>query len=269
VAGAVVVTAAMLLLASGVVRLEDTATGWAWALGALLGGAALLGAFVLIERRSAAPLLRLGILRSGPLVRANLASLLFVGSFFGFFFLITLYLREVRGWSTLQTALALLVVGIDAVLAPTLTPRLVSRFGTVRVIFGGILLGGTGYALFLPVGLDWTYLAMLPSLVLLGLAFALTYGPLTIAATDGVAESEQGLASGLLNTSFQFGAGLGLSSATAVSVAALGPLHTDAAELEALRTGLIVPVVGVLLAALVTAFGLGRRAARKDESART
>jgi predicted MFS family arabinose efflux permease len=231
-----------------------------------------LGAFVAIERRSAAPLLRLGILRSGPLVRANLASLLFVGSFFGFFFLITLYLREVRGWSTWETALALLVVGIDAVLAPTLTPWLVRRFGTLRVIFGGILIGGIGYALFLPVGLDWAYLAMFPSLVLLGLAFALTYGPLTIAATDGVAESEQGLASGLLNTSFQFGAALGLSSATAVSVAALGPVLDPLleptlaaeAELDALRTGLIVPVVGVLLAALVTAFGLRRRVERTD-----
>jgi predicted MFS family arabinose efflux permease len=239
----------------------------------LLGGAALLGAFVAIERRSAAPLLRLGILRSGPLVRANLTSLLFVGSFFGFFFLITLYLQEVRGWSTWETALALLVVGIDAVLAPTLTPWLVRRFGTVRVIFGGILIGGIGYALFLPVGLDWAYLAMFPSLVLLGVAFALTYGPLTIAATDGVAESEQGLASGLLNTSFQFGAALGLSSATAVSVAALGPVLEPAlaaeAELDALRTGLIVPVVGVLLAAVVTAFGLCRRAERKDDAAGT
>jgi MFS family permease len=273
VAGAVVVTAAMLLLAYGVVRLEDTATGLAWALAALLGGAALLGAFVAIERRSAAPLLRLGILRSGPLVRANLTSLLFVGSFFGFFFLIILYLQEVRGWSTWETALALLVVGIDAVLAPTLTPWLVRRFGTVRVIFGGILIGGIGYALFLPVGLDWAYLAMFPSLVLLGVAFALTYGPLTIAATDGVAESEQGLASGLLNTSFQFGAALGLSSATAVSVAALGPVLEPAlaaeAELDALRTGLIVPVVGVLLAAVVTAFGLCRRAERKDDAAGT
>jgi MFS family permease len=272
VAGAVVVTAAMLLLAYGVVRLEDTASGLVWALAAVLGGVALLGAFVAIERRSAAPLLRLGILRSGPLVRANLASLLFVGSFFGFFFLITLYLREVRGWSTWETALALLVVGIDAVLAPTLTPWLVRRFGTVRVIFGGILIGGIGYALFLPVGLDWAYLAMFPSLVLLGVAFALTYGPLTIAATDGVAESEQGLASGLLNTSFQFGAALGLSSATAVSVAALGPVLDPLlepalaaeAELDALRTGLIVPVVGVLLAALVTAFGLRRRVERTD-----
>ena len=275
VAGAVVVTTAMLLLAYGVVRLEDPATGWVWTLGALLAGLALLGAFVVIERRAAAPLVRLGILRSGPLVRANLAAVLFVGSFFGFFFLITLYLQEVRGWSTLQTALALLVAGIDAILAPTLTPRLVSRFGNVRVIFGGILLGGVGYALFLPVGLDWAYLAMFPSLVLLGLAFALTYGPLTIAATDGVSESEQGLASGLLNTSFQFGAALGLSSAAAVSVAALAPVLDPLlepalaaeAELDALRAGLIVPVVGVLLAALVTAFGLRRRVERKDESA--
>ena len=260
VAGAVTVTSAMLLLVYGLVRLQDAGSGWGWTVGAFAGGLALLGVFVAIERRTAVPLVRLGILRSGGLVRANVTGLLLVGSFFGFFFLITLYLQELRGWSTLETALALLVVGIDAVLAPTLTPRLVNRFGTPRVIFGGIVLAAAGYALFLPIGLDWTYLAMFPTMLLLGVSFALTYGPLTIAGTDGVAAAEQGLAGGLLNTAFQFGAALGLSSVTAVSVATLGAEHSPEAALEALRGALIVPVLGVLLAALVSAFGLHRRA---------
>jgi len=260
VAGAVTVTSAMLLLVYGVVRLQDAGSGWVWTVGAFAGGLALLGAFVAIERRTAVPLVRLGVLRSGALVRANVSGLLLVGSFFGFFFLITLYLQELRGWSTVQTALALLVVGIDAVLAPTLTPRLVNRFGTPRVIFGGIVLAAAGYALFLPIGLDWTYLAMFPTMLLLGVSFALTYGPLTIAGTDGVAAAEQGLASGLLNTAFQFGAALGLSSVTAVSVATLGAEHSPEAALQALRVALIVPALGVLLAALVSAFGLRRRA---------
>lgn len=258
-AGGVTVTAAMLLLAYGVVRLEHPAEGWGVTLASLSAGFGLLAVFTLIERRSAAPLVRLGILRHGPLVRANIGALLFAGSFFGFQFLVTLYLQELRGWSSVETGLAMLVAGIDAVLAPTLTPRLVRRFGTVRVIFGGLAFAALAYALFLPVGLDWTYAAMFPTMLLVGIAFALAYGPLTIAATDGVAAREQGLASGLFNTAIQFGAALGLSTVAAVNAALLEPGVTPEGALAAFRGALVVPLVAALLAAAVTAAGLRAR----------
>ncbi|RCG20190.1 MFS transporter [Sphaerisporangium album] len=257
-AGALVVTGAMLLLVYGVVRLEHPGNDWAGTAGAFAGGLAALGAFAAIERRSAAPLVRLGILRSGSLVRTNAGALLFIGSFAGFQFLVTLYLQELRGWSALQTGLAMLVVGVDTVLAPTLTPRLVARFGNLRVLFGGLVLAAVAYALFLPVGPDWAYAAMLPTMALLGLAFSLAYGPLTMAATDGVAEHEQGLAGGLLYTAMQFGTALGLSAVTAVNVGALaGGSPQDA--LGALRAALVVPVTAAVVAAVVTAFGLRTR----------
>jgi MFS family permease len=243
-AGAVTVTGAMLLLVYAVVGLEHP-TGWTAA--SFIGGLVLMAVFIMVERRAAAPLVRLALLRSGALVRANLGALLFAGSFFGFQFLVTLYLQELRGWSTLETGLALMAIGIDAVLAPTLTPWLVNRYGNVRVIFGGLVLAAVAYVLFLPITLDWTYAAMFPTMIVLGLAFALAYGPLTIAATDGVAAEEQGVAGGLLNTAFQFGAAIGLSV-----VAVLGA----GASLDALRAALIVPLVMAALAALVTAFGL-------------
>jgi predicted MFS family arabinose efflux permease len=192
--------------------------------------------------------------------------MLFVGSFIAFQFIVVLYLQELRDWSALETGLALLVVGSDAVLAPTLTPRLVNRFGTSRVILGGMVLASVGYTLFLPVGLDWTYAQMLPTLVLVGIAFALAYGALTIAATDGIAEEEQGLAGGLLNVSFQFGAALGLAVATAVNVAA-----TEAGSPQGLldghHAGLVVPVVGTAIGAAITASGLltrGRRLTSRE-----
>jgi MFS family permease len=260
-AGAVMVTTAMLLIAYAVVRLEHPGEGWGWTVAAFAGGVAALAAFVAIERRTPAPLVRLGILRSGPLVRANLSSLLFAGSFFGFQFLITLYLQELRGWSTLETSLALLAVGVDAILAPTLTPRLVAKFGNVRVIFGGLLLAAAAYALFLPVGLDWTYAAMFPSMIILGLGFSLAYGPLTIVATDGIAEDEQGLAGGLLYTAFQFGAALGLSAVTAVNVAVLGAGGSPEAALGGFRAALAVPLIMAVLAAAITASGLRRATA--------
>lgn len=149
----------------------------------------------------------------------------------------------------MRTGLAMLVAGIDTVLAPTLTPRLVNRFGNTRVLFGGTVLAAIAYALFLPVGMDSAYTAMLPALLLLGLAFALAYGPLTMAVTEGVEEDEHGLAGGLLYTAMQFGMALGLSAVTAVGVAA-------GSGLDALRTALAVPVVAAAVGAVVVAFGL-------------
>ncbi|MCZ1006630.1 MFS transporter [Streptomyces lydicus] len=123
-----------------------------------------------------------------------------------------------------------------------------------------VVFSALGYALFLPVGADWTYPAMLPSMLLVGVAFALVYGPLTIVATDGIAPAEQGLAGGLLYTSFQFGAAFGLAAVTAVSTAAAGAGRAPGAPLEAYRAGLVVPTAAVVLALLIGVWGLrGRR----------
>lgn len=252
VAGGLLVTSAVVLLVLGVERAAHA--GAAWTAATVGAGLALLALFAAVERRAPAPLVRPGVLRSWPLLRANAAGLLFSGAFFGFQFLAVLYLQELRGWSTLQTSLAMVVIGIDAVLSPTVVPRLVARFGNGRLIFAGLLLAALSYGLFLPLGADWSYLVMLPSLILLGLAFALVYGPLTIVATEGVAEEDQGLAGGLLYTSFQFGAALGLSAVTAVAAAYADPL-------AGYRAALLVPFAAVLLAAAVTASGLRRPAA--------
>lgn len=248
VAGALSLTGGMLLLVTTVVRAPDVPPGHTLATGA--GGLALLVVFVLIERRVPAPLIRLGLLRNPALIRANVGAILLVGSFVGFQFIAVLYLQELRHWSELETGLALMVIGIDAVLAPTLTPWLANRFGNGRVVFGGFLLAATAYAVFLPLGADWTFVAMLPAFLLLGLAFALTYGPLTIAATDRVTEDEQGLASGVLTTSFQFGAALGLAVVAAVLAAA------DELTIDGFRNGLVVPLVAAVLGVLVTGAGL-------------
>lgn len=251
--GGVLVTAGVVLLVLGVEELAALPA---------VAGLALLGAFALVERRTAEPLVRLGILRSPGLLRANAAALLFSAAFFGFQFLVVLYLQELRGWSTLQTSLAMLVIGIDAVLSPTVVPKLVARYGNGRLIFGGLLLAALAYGLFLPLGADWPYLLMLPGLILLGLAFALVYGPLTIVATEGVAEEEQGLAGGLLYTAFQFGAALGLAGVTGVAAGAADPV-TPAGY----RAALLVPFAAVLVAAAVSLPGLRRGSHRPGQGA--
>jgi MFS family permease len=160
----------------------------------------------------------------------------------------------------------MLVVGLDTVLSPTLTPKLVNRFGTLRVLLGGLVVAAVAYALFLPVGLDWAYVAMLPTMLLLGVAFSLAYGPLTMAATEGVDEREHGLAGGLLYTATQFGTALGLSAVTAVQVAALAD-GSPQAGLAALHAALLVPVVATVLGAVIAALGLrgpARRPSRPE-----
>jgi EmrB/QacA subfamily drug resistance transporter len=218
VAGAVTVTSAMLLLVYTVVEAPDHGWGSIRTIGSLAIAAAIFALFVAIERRTKAPLVRLGILRSGSLVRANLGAMALIGSWFGFQFMLTLYLQQARGWSALETGLALFPAGvIVATLAPRVAP-LVGRFGVTRVIAAGLASISVGYALFLPIGLDSGYVtAMLPTFILGGLGFGLAYGPLNIAATNGIAPEEQGLAGGLVNTSFQFGGALVLAIVTAVA----------------------------------------------------
>ncbi|WP_346768290.1 MFS transporter [Streptomyces sp. R301] len=252
-AGALAAAGTMLLLAYGVIRLEHGLDGWALTLAVFAAGAALAAVFVRVERRAAVPLVRLGLLRTPSVLRADLGALLFVGAFFGFQFVATLYLQELRGWSSLHTALALLVMGVDAVLAPTVTPRLVARYGNAKVVLGGFLAALAAYVLFLPVGPDWSYAAMFPTLLLTGLAFSLAYGPLTIAGTDGVAEDEQGLAGGLLTTATQFGSAIGIAAVTAVYGLAGGGL-------TGFRAALAVPVAMAAAGALVAAAALRERA---------
>ena len=214
-----------------------------------VGTVVALAAFVAIERRSGDPLVRLGLLRTASVVRVNAAALLFSGAFFSFQFIVVLYLQQLRGWSTLETSLALLIMAIDLVLAPTLTPRLVARFGNAPVMTAGLLAQALAFALFLPISADWSYFAMLPGLVAMGLAFTLAYGPLAIAATDGIDEAELGLAGGLLYTSFQIGAALGLAVVSAVLMARTGGAEATIGDY---RAALLVPLVAAVTAAGVS-----------------
>jgi EmrB/QacA subfamily drug resistance transporter len=253
-AGAVTLTAAMLLLVFTVVEAPEA--GWASGrtLASFAATAAILAAFVTIERRTASPLVRLGILRSGALVQANLGAMMLIGGWFGFQFIATLYMQQLRGWSPIETGLAIFPGGmLVAVLAPRIAP-LVMRFGIRRLITAGLASTAIGYALFLPIGLNSGYAtAILPTMLFAGFGFALAYGPLNIAATNGVAPEEQGLASGLVNTSFQFGGALVLAIVTAVNNANTGTDGSPQALLDGFQAAVVVSVIAATLGVLVTA----------------
>ncbi|HWM11198.1 MAG TPA: MFS transporter [Solirubrobacteraceae bacterium] len=250
VAGAVTITAAMLLLVRTVVEAPET--GWAEPVTVVSFAlvAALLAAFVAIERRAPQPLVRLGILRSGPLVRANLGMAALFGAYVGFQFVGTIYLQTVHGWSAVETALAFLPGGIlVAVGSPRIGP-LVDRFGTARIIAVGALFAVIGYALFLRLDSSPSFVdLMLPTMLLIGASFALQFPTLNIQGTAGVADHEQGLASGLVNTSFQLGGAMGLAIVTAVvsTGATLDSFRTAIAVVTGIAAlGLTIAVAGLL-----------------------
>jgi MFS family permease len=252
-AGAVGVTAGMLILVFTLVEAPDAGWTSARTLAGFAAAAAILAAFVAHERRVPTPLVRLGILRSGSLVRANLGAMALIGGWFGFQFVVTLYMQQVRGWSALETGLAIFPGGLlVALLAPRMAP-LVERFGVSRLIGAGLASAGVGYALFLPIGLDSGYVvAMLPTFLLTGLGFGLAYGPLNIAATNGVRPEEQGLAGGLVNTSFQFGGALVLAVATAVNNASAGSGGSPQALMDGFHAAIVVSLAVAVLGVAVT-----------------
>jgi hypothetical protein len=245
--GAVALTAGMLLLVYTLVEAPDAGWGSLRTLGSLAAVAAILGTFVAQERRTPAPLVRLGILRSAPLVRANFGAMALAG-WIGFQFIATLYMQQLRGWSALETGLAIFPGGLlVALLSPRVAP-LIERVGVTRLAAAGLTSIAAGYALFLPIGLDSTYVGgMLPTFLLAGLGFALAFGPLNVAATSGVTPQEQGLAGALVNTSFQLGAALVLAIVTAVANANEGRGGSPDAILRGFHAALYVAVGAAVL----------------------
>jgi EmrB/QacA subfamily drug resistance transporter len=258
--GAITGVAAMLLLVYTVVEAPEV--GWATPRTLLQFAltAALLATFVVIERRSAHPLVRLGILRSGRLARANLGVMVFFGGYLGFQFVVMLYLQSVLGWTALQTALGFLPAAVIVAFGSPRMEPLIDRVGTARTIAAGVVAHVAAYVLFLVVDRDAPYvIGVLPSMILLGLGFMLAFSSFNIQATAGIPDEEQGLAGGLLNTSLQVGGALGLAIVTAVLVAG-GEGRTGPDALLAGFAPALGVVTGFAVAGLVIALsGLARR----------
>src|SRR6201999_1494339 len=198
----------------------------------------LLAAFVLIESHVARPLVRLGIFRSALLVRANAGAVALNGAFTAFQFIVTLYLQDLLGWSALQTALGVLPLGVTVALAAPRVGRLVDRVGAAPVVVAGFACFMAGYLmLILRIGADAPYVtATLPTMLLIGAGVALAFPALNMQATTGIADDEQGLASGLVNSSLQVGGAVVLSIVTAVVATSAGGATDDASLPAAYKT---------------------------------
>jgi EmrB/QacA subfamily drug resistance transporter len=211
-AGAITVTAGLSILAYAM--LDASSAGWgSTKIVVLLGAAAvLLGAFVIIEQRSSAPLVPFRIFRLRTLTGANVVGLLLGASLFSMFFFISLYMQQVLGYSPIHAGLSYLPLALTIIVAAGLGGQMVTRLGFKPILAAGMLAIALGLFWFSRVSVDGGFLSDIlgPSLLAavgLGFGFVTT----TIAAVSGVNEREQGLASGLINTSQQIGGALGLA----------------------------------------------------------
>src|SRR5947209_7451668 len=212
VAGAVSVTAGLSALVYALVDAQHAGWGSFQTVGLLALAVVLLAAFVAIELRSAAPLVPFRIFRSRTLTGANVVGILLGASLFSMFFFVSLYMQQVLGYSPIHAGLSYLPLAVTIIVAAGVGGQLVTRWGFKPILATGMLVIALGLAWFSQVSVGGGFLADIlgPSLLAaLGLGFAFVTS--TIAAVSGVREHEQGLASGLINTSQQIGGALGLA----------------------------------------------------------
>ena len=262
--GAVTLALGMLGLVYTLVSAPEQGWGSVATIAGFVISAAVLAAFAVIENKVRHPLIRFGILREGWVARANLSAVGLFGSYLSFQFIVTLFLQSALGWSPLAMALALLPTGLIVATSAPFADRLINVFGATRLILAGLASMGLGYVLFLRVGTTPNYaLDILPSIILLGVGFALAFPSINVQATAGIRDSEQGLAAGLIQTSTQVGAALVLAVTTAMVSGHSdgGTVPSAAAMLEQYRPGLVLSAAVAIAALLVAAVPARRRAA--------
>lgn len=238
-AGAVLGTAGLLSVVFGVVRAEPSGWGSLEVLTFLLGGVALLVAFVTVEARSAAPLVPLRLFRSRALGVSSAALALNGAAFLSMFFLTAIYLQQVRGDSALEAGLHFLPMGASAILGAVLASQLVHRLGTRTVQLAGATVGLVGLLLLGRAGASGSYTTeLLPGLLLFGFGIVSLSVPAQIVAVADVANHEAGAASGVVNAFFQVGGALGLGIVTTLSTTRVaGALAEGAGQQQALVEG--------------------------------
>ena len=252
VAGAVTVTAGLLALVYGIVKAQEK--GWTslHTGGFFAVAVALLVAFVVIERRSAEPLVRLSIFRVRTVRAANVVMFLVAAGLFAMFYFNTLYLQRVLGYTALEAGLAFLPFTAGIIIGAGLSQSLVPKLGAREVPLIGMPMAVVGLLLFVRLQPDGSYLTdLLPGILLASIGMGLTFVPITLIATSGIPADDAGLASGLYNTSQQIGGALGLAILATLSVDAtqdtlsgLGGAPQPADEAQALVDGFHVAYLG-------------------------
>jgi EmrB/QacA subfamily drug resistance transporter len=259
VAGAVTITASLILAVYAIVN--GNQKGWtsAQTLGLLGAAAALLAVFIAIEARVRSPLMPLRLLRKRNIAVSNVVGVLWAAAMFAWFFLSALYLQLVLGYSPLEVGLAFLPANlIMGAFSLGLSAKLVMRFGIRAPLGTGLLLAAVGLLLFVRAPVDGNFVVdVLPSMILLGFGAGMAFNPVLLAAMSDVEPNESGLASGIVNTSFMMGGALGLAILASVADSRKASLLASGhGELEALTGGYHVSfLIGAIFAVVAAALG--------------
>jgi EmrB/QacA subfamily drug resistance transporter len=276
VEGAVTITLGTIALVFTLIK----ANSWGWGSGKTIAGflvaALLVAAFLIIEQRQKDPLVPLRIFSNRNLAAADVTFLLTAAALFGMFYFCTLYLQQVLGFSALKTGVAYMPFSVLLIASSATASRQVDRFTPKPVLVTGLLIVTVGFVLLTRVSGHGDYAShVLPAMLVLAVGLGLTFVPITIAATNGVAAAESGLASGLLNTTQQVGGSLGLAILSAVSTSRItSALHSRSSLPLALthgfKGGFVVAAVLCGMAFVVAFVFLPRRRRREeDEQAET
>jgi EmrB/QacA subfamily drug resistance transporter len=266
VAGAVTVTAGLALLVYAVSKAPDHGWGSAWTLSRLLIAVALLLAFVGIEARAKDPLMPFSIFRIKTVAGANVCGLFLGAITFANFFLLTLYVQQVLGYSAIKTGITFVVTAGSAVVWAGLAQSLTTRLGVKPVLAAGFVAMTAGAIYYTQIPVSGSFVsALLPGYLLIGFGLPFTFIPVSIAALAGVGYDEAGLASGLINTTQQIGGAVGIAVCASVSVSRFNTLieeHGQSFYKQAFTSGTALAfwvLVALSIAALVAGLVLIRR----------
>ena len=272
VAGAISVTGGLMALVYAIVKAETAGWGSATTIGFFVLAAVLLGSFIAIELRSQAPLVRLSIFRVRSLLTANVVMFLAASGMFAMFFFNTLYIQRVLGYGPLEAGLAFLPFTAGVMVSAGLASQFAPRVGVRPVAALGMIVTAIGMLLLVRLPVDGSYLTdVLPALLVTSLGMGAVFMPLTLVATTGLEDEDQGLASGLFNTSQQIGGALGLAVLSTVA-AGKTTAAGGATDPSALVTGFHWAFAGgaaFVVAGLVTMLALlrGRHVERIEAEA--
>jgi EmrB/QacA subfamily drug resistance transporter len=279
VAGAVTVTASLMLAVYAIVNGNQNGWSSGRTLGLLAAAVALLAIFIGTESRVRSPLIPLGLFRLRNVAVANGVGILWAAAMFAWFFVSALYLQLVLGYSPLKVGLAFLPANlIMGAFSLGLSAKIVMRFGIRRPLAAGLSIAAVGLALFARAPVDGSFVTdVLPSMILLGFGAGLAFNPVLLAAMSDVAPEESGLASGIVNTSFMMGGALGLAVLASLaasrtdSLSAAGDSHLVALNggyHTAFLVGAVFAVAAAALGAALLRVGMPAPAHESDEGGR-
>jgi EmrB/QacA subfamily drug resistance transporter len=264
-AGAITVTAGLVVLVYAIVKAQSYGWGSSRTIGLIAAGVALLAAFTWIERRSVAPLVRLSIFRVRTLAVADAVMLLVASGMFGMFFFASLYVQEILGYSPLRAGLAFLPVTGGIVIGAGIAQQLIRRRGVRNVSVIGIVIAAAGMTWLTRLPIHGSYVGdLLVGLLPMSIGMGLTFVPITLLGTGGVHGDDAGLASGLFNTAQQVGGSLGLAilstlAASRTTSALHGHLGALAARLSGYHVAFAAAAVMLAAGAAIMAAVLRRR----------